>query len=299
MWNIRHILCPMDFSPPSHRAFRYAVELARAYGATLHLLHVRPRLSSGVAFNDEDSPRPFLVDEPSLRRRLRDLAMVARASDVQVKPLLLRGSVRSVTEATARSCRADVVILGTHGYRGWERWTLGSTAEHLLRRLPVPLLLIPGTLRRLTPLSRLRRVLVTTDFSQGSLEAIGYAVELGREFNGRLTLLHVVPTLSRLVARLSYRFSPAERSRHLRVAASVLRQLIPDEPDADITPKVASGVPYRAILDLASKERSDLIVMNIHGAGFMERALLGTTAERVIRASPCPVLAIPPGRRPA
>jgi nucleotide-binding universal stress UspA family protein len=58
--------------------------------------------------------------------------------------------------------------------------------------------------------------------------------------------------------------------------------------------EVVIGTPYQRILAVAHEEHADIIVMNIHGKGMLERALMGTTAERVLRAAECPVLAIPP-----
>ena len=61
--------------------------------------------------------------------------------------------------------------------------------------------------------------------------------------------------------------------------------------------KVETGEPYREILNVLKQTRADLLVMNIHGKGRLERALLGSTAERVIRGAPCPVMAIPPAKQ--
>ena len=62
----------------------------------------------------------------------------------------------------------------------------------------------------------------------------------------------------------------------------------------DVTTRVEFGMPYRLILRVLGKEKPDLLVMNIHGKGMMERALIGSTAERIVRSAKCPVLLIPP-----
>src|SRR5262249_37045701 len=58
--------------------------------------------------------------------------------------------------------------------------------------------------------------------------------------------------------------------------------------------RVRTGVPYRVILSMLEDEKIDLLVMNIHGKGMLDRALLGSTAERVVRVAPCPVMLMPP-----
>ena len=64
-----------------------------------------------------------------------------------------------------------------------------------------------------------------------------------------------------------------------------------------VVTRVATGVPYRIILRTIEDEKIDLLVMNIHGKGMLDRALLGSTAERVVRAARCPVMLIPPLKR--
>src|SRR6266568_416375 len=65
----------------------------------------------------------------------------------------------------------------------------------------------------------------------------------------------------------------------------------------EIVTRVETGVPYRIILKTLEDEKIDLLVMNIHGKGMLDRALLGSTAERVVRVAPCPVMLIPPMKR--
>ena len=65
----------------------------------------------------------------------------------------------------------------------------------------------------------------------------------------------------------------------------------------DIRTRVETGVPYRMILRAIEYEQPDLLVMNIHGKGMLDRALLGSTAERIVRAAFCPVMVVPPMKR--
>src|SRR6059036_4105027 len=78
-----------------------------------------------------------------------------------------------------------------------------------------------------------------------------------------------------------------------------LADLVPAEAKdwCDIKTRVETGAPYRIILRILEDEKIDLLVMNIHGKGMLDRALLGSTAERVVRAAPCPVMLIPPVKR--
>jgi len=75
-----------------------------------------------------------------------------------------------------------------------------------------------------------------------------------------------------------------------------LEKLIPPEVKSwcEVKIRVDVGVPYSVILDALKSDRSDLLVMNVHGKSLLDRALLGSTAERVVRGAVCPVLLIPP-----
>jgi nucleotide-binding universal stress UspA family protein len=78
-----------------------------------------------------------------------------------------------------------------------------------------------------------------------------------------------------------------------------LDDLVPPEATTwcDVKTEVETGVPYRIIVRVLEDEKIDLLVMNIHGKGMLDRALLGSTAERVVRVAPCPVMLIPPLKR--
>jgi nucleotide-binding universal stress UspA family protein len=184
-----------------------------------------------------------------------------------------------------------MVIMGTHGRSGLERWFMGSTTEKLLRRSPVPVLTIRGTgEKRVVPL--FRHILVTTDFSSGTSDALAYAFSLARENKSKVTLLHVVHLVAADVSG-SYREGVTELYR------KDLDALVPPEARkwCDVGIKVESGIPYRVILRTLESENADLLVMNIHGKGMLDRALLGSTADRVVRGASCPVLMIPPKRK--
>ena len=182
--------------------------------------------------------------------------------------------------------------MGTHGRRAVERWFLGSTTEKLLRHSPAPLVTISATAEKSFIPPRFQRILVTTDFSDGTPDALAYAFSVAQENESQVTLLHVLHDID---ADLSgkYRESLISGVRHQ------LDDMIPAEAKnwCDIVTRAEIGVPYRIILRMLEEEKIDLLVMNIHGKGMLDRALLGSTAERVVRAACCPVMMIPPMKR--
>ena len=189
-----------------------------------------------------------------------------------------------------------MVIVGKHARSAVERWFIGSTTDRLLRRTATPLLIIDdGKGRRSIP-PKIRRIMVTTDFSDTE-DALAYGLSLGQEAHASLVFLHVVPPIALPVSPpllpVLVSQQPPEQARQ------ELENRLPRDAreHCSVETRIETGEPYREILNVIKEIRADLLVMNIHGKSGLERALLGSTAERVIRGATCPVMAIPPAKR--
>jgi nucleotide-binding universal stress UspA family protein len=289
MVRIQRILCPVDFFPASLRAVDYAIGLAQKYGAKLHLLHVvSPILYSTeqYAFTVSD-----IIDSMKKQsaRKMKKLERKARAAGLTIYTDVRTGEVKREIESAVRATKADILVMGTHGRRGMEKWFLGSVTERMLRRSPIPVLTLRGSKKARTTTTR---ILVTTDFSEGTDNALNYALSIARANKARLTLLHVLEE-TRAVISPQYRKEITEGVRR-----ELLQRILADaQGPPDIDTAVEAGTPYHIILRLLKKERIDLLVMNTHGKGMLHRALLGSTSERVVRAADCPVMLIPPMKK--
>ncbi len=133
-------------------------------------------------------------------------------------------------------------------------------------------------------------ILHPTDFSEISKYALPYAIEFAKKYNARLDILHVL--------ELPYgAISLADEA--MRSAQESLRALIPQKQreGIEIVPIIKRGKASEEIVKVATDRGTDLIVLATHGHSGLEHALLGSTAERVVRKAPCPVLTIRnPGR---
>jgi nucleotide-binding universal stress UspA family protein len=139
------------------------------------------------------------------------------------------------------------------------------------------------------------RILVAVDFSPASEEAGAHARRLAALSDAELVLTHVVPEAPRLVG------GPLTRER-LAEVHTALRRWADDKltkwaetarPEGRrVRLAVRIGVPYEEIVDLATDERADLVVIGTQGRTGIPRALLGSVAERVVRLAPCPVLSV-------
>jgi nucleotide-binding universal stress UspA family protein len=292
MISITKILCPVDFFPASDAAFDHAVSLAANYDARVHLLHViTPLLPTAYEYAIDTAA---IMDslEKNAAEELGKLAARAREAGVFVDTEIRIGDVYDEIKHAIEDERPELLVMGTHGRRGVERWFMGSTTEKMLRHSPVPMLTISSTGEKVTTTPRFHRILVTTDFSDGTPDALAYAFSVAQENDARITLLHVIHDAA---ADVSGKY----RDSLVKGVEKQLADLVPPEARnwCDVVTCVETGVPYRIILRTLEDEKVDLLVMNIHGKGMLDRALLGSTAERVVRAASCPVMLIPPMKR--
>ena len=292
MITINKILCPVDFCPASDASVKYAASLAANYGAKIHLLHViTPVLPAqyDYAISSIDIVKEL---ETAANAEMTALAERTRRTGVVCDVDIRIGDVYDEIKKTIEAAKPELVVMGTHGRRGLERWFMGSTTEKLLRHSPVPLLTISESGEKVAESPAFRRILVTTDFSTGTPDALAYAFSVAQENDAQITLMHVVHDVA---ADISGRY----RDSLIRGVEKQLQDLVPAEAKnwCDVTTRVEAGQPYRIILRILEEEKVDLLVMNIHGKGIVDRALVGSTAERVVRAAPCPVMLIPPLKR--
>jgi nucleotide-binding universal stress UspA family protein len=292
MIQIKKILCPIDFFPASLKAFDYALKLAANYEAGIFALHVvSPIVPTFYDFPLNLSEYTGALQKQS-RHELAKLGKKAEKLNVPFRSEVVIGSTDAEIHKALKKSNSDFVIMGTHGRKGLERWILGSEADRMIRSCPVPLLTLGAAKGTRSSPPAIRSILVTTDFSEGTADALKYAFSLAQECQARLTLLHVVD-------QVTVESSVKSSLPTIDAIRGQLEKVIPDDvrPWCDVKTRVEVGMPYRTILAIQKSEKADLLVMNVHGKSLIDRALLGSTAERVVRAAVCPVLLIPPVAR--
>src|SRR5437762_756928 len=190
MITIKTILCPVDFFPASDAAVIYATSLARNYDAGIHLLHVITPVATSTYEYAIDTTEIMKSMEEAATREVTSLTARLKEAGVRSEFEIRVGDVYDEIKYAIEAVKPEIVVMGTHGRRGVERWFMGSTTEKLLRHSPVPLITISGTGEKaITP--KFRRILVTTDFSDGTPDALAYAFSVAQENESRISLLHV------------------------------------------------------------------------------------------------------------
>lgn len=142
---------------------------------------------------------------------------------------------------------------------------------------------------------QIKKILFPTDFSEGAKNAIPYAVDMAKAYGAKLYLLHVIydiATASGLHvphASVDEMYSEMQATAQRELERFGLRER---EGLKDVEHSIKRGVPYEEILKFAQDNNIDLIVIGTHGRKGLDRVLFGSTAERVVRNSSCPVLTV-------
>ena len=140
---------------------------------------------------------------------------------------------------------------------------------------------------------KLKKVLVPTDFSDSARHAFSYGVSFAREYHAELVLLHVVENLTVGYASDLFPVPMAEVFQEISGYARTELQKLAEEARQKgivVSELVVQGKPSAEIIRHAAENDVDMIVLGTHGKGMLDKALFGSTAERVIRRAPCPVL---------
>lgn len=136
-----------------------------------------------------------------------------------------------------------------------------------------------------------KRILVPVDFSESTEKVIEYAVPLARQFGAKMILMHVVEPM---IYPPEAGFVPVDETQVIQSAKRRLRQLAASVKAPRLIAKsaVALGSPYHEICEAAPTLGVGLIIISTHGYTGLQHVFMGSTAERVVRHAPCPVLVL-------
>jgi nucleotide-binding universal stress UspA family protein len=267
------ILCPVDFSELSAHALRYADLLSRCGNAKVVAAYANwfeaPPYFTEARVAELKSE--FRESQGQAERMLGEFVTSTlgdRAAPVETRVVeaLPADGIRQLAAAT----RAGLIVMGTHGRSGLNRWMLGSVTERILRESPVPVLTV-----RSAPKGPIRRILCPVSDTPSSRGALAAAAAFGACFDAAVTALHV-------------------REEHGRGSIPNLCEWIPagERSHCNIRELVRHGNAAEEILKLAAEEDYDLLVLGATRRRFFEGMVLGTTTLRAVRHASCPVLSV-------
>ncbi|HZS45572.1 MAG TPA: universal stress protein [Blastocatellia bacterium] len=283
------ILCPTDLTPASDEVLRYATALANTYNATLLIAHCNPNLSP-----DQKSIQQTM---DSVRRAIEKRIQNGLLINGYWQPIVLFGDPLEKINRAAFEHEANLVVVGSNHGPVPAR-VLGSTAESICHTSPCSVLVMhPGEYEaKPNKQGELKRILVAHDFSADAQLALQHAISLSRVYESELHLIHVVSPH----AKYESAFAPATVADfgQLFEAEQRLNRVLVTETTKwnEAKSSVSKGNPYNEILEYARKQEIDLICIGIKRSPLPLPRPFGTTVDRVLHQTRCPVLVARPSR---
>ena len=275
------ILVPTDFSDVSQRALAYAKNIARQYQSHLFLAHVNQPI------NPIMPPEAVWIEEGGIQRQLEEQLEQAgaalRSEGFQAEALSVTGTIQRSILSLIRENKVDLLVMGTHGRKGLDRFLFGSDAEAVLRHVECPVLVIgpqvvPATNQKWHP----KRLICAATLDPNSAWIAAYAYHLSVQFQAEFMLINVEdPALPRESADWPLFENEFKKNLAGGIGSNnAVRTLLSD------------SLPAHKIVDVAKERNVDLIVVGVHTASAMASHLAPGTAPQVLTEAPCPVLAL-------
>ncbi|CAN5451819.1 universal stress protein UspE [soil metagenome] len=293
MERIKRIAVGIDYSPASADALKQAVRMAAGGEAEVMALHV---FEEGVVHDLQQQVQ--IEEEPLLdgaRRRLADF-IHARVGESPVSAEVVIGHPFEALLQFVERGAADFLMLGVRGQEHPNRAT-GELAVKCVRKAPLPVMLVPegGS-------GAYRTVVACIDFSEMSAVVARTAVEMARADGAAVRFVHVYRPLGLILGSMEQYMPAYPLLPEDEMVAGMLRELDAFVAGLDVD---LGGVDYEttildalnvggAIHDFVKEKEDCLVVLGTVGRTGMKRFLMGTTAEKVVRGTPCAILALKP-----
>lgn len=319
---VQHILVPTDFSERSEKAIEMAGAFVDFFGCTVDLIHTVPLLKYfhesmdplGVPFSLEKHLYPHCLE--IAQKKLEELA--EKHIKKEYRGNMITHVERKASEMIAEQANKgnyDLVLMSAKGEHDTVH-VMGGTTEKVIRHSHVPVLAIDDD----HELEEIKNIVVPVDFSDSSFFAVVPALELARELNARITLLHVVelysagsdmipyvpttvdeqPVYENIMAKLSdYLLTHEQYKLFLQRTGVVFEDVLISNDGAnsnsvEVETKVIKGISAHYEIADYTNDHADMVVMSTHGRIGLARVFIGSTTEQVSRQIDKPLLTVRP-----
>ncbi len=293
MSQLKRIVVGHDLKASGEMAVQSAASLARRCGAALKLIyvaepyHLYQRLSHPLT-------SPYSVEEIAQKAgaKLETLTASAALASLPVAYEVRTGRPFVELIVACRAWQGDLLVVG--GPSAEEGPLLGSTAERVVRKAPVPVLVAKRVFT-----AESKGFLVPTDFSPSAKKAAEEAIALAENFGGRVLFFHAFDLSFVYTSVYGPELAPVPPTPLLTPAdiEGEWHAFLSDLPSLEKVSwekRTTEGRVVTAIIRCAVEQQADVIVMGTHGHSDLAHVLLGSVAEQVVRTAPCPVVTVRP-----
>jgi nucleotide-binding universal stress UspA family protein len=280
------IIVGFDESPSSKAAAVEAANWIKRHGGSLYLVH-------SVFFDTEE----FGIAPEQLEKRLKigekvcveAQETITKEFGIEAHYVLCEGEPPEVIAEVAQGKKADLIMLGTYGRKGLNRLLMGSVTAQIILDTALDTLIVKKPCSECT--GTYKSILVPFDGSEFSRKALTRACQLSKLDQAEVTVLYVIPRYEEMV---DFFKTKSIQNSLQQEAEKIISKAVDLAGILGITPRteIVEGHAAEKTVDTAQRLKSDLIAMGSHGYRGINKVIMGSTAERVILNSPCPVLVV-------
>lgn len=282
----KSIIVGYDESLSSKAALKEASRWVNAHGGKLFLIHA-------VYFDQEE----FTILPSQMERRFEFGTNVCRQAkqnlhdefglNGNVESLVCEGEPPEVLVETAEGKKADLIALGTYGRKGFKRFLMGSVTSQVILNAPCDVLVVSRECSLCT--GKYRSILVPFNGSESSKKALVRACELSKIDNGEITVLYVIPRYEEM---MDFFKTDSVKKSLLQEAGKITdgAKKIAAAHGVEIKTAVAEGHAGDEVVEMSETLLNDLIVVGSHGWRGVDKAIMGSTVERIIAHASRPIL---------
>ncbi len=210
---------------------------------------------------------------------------------------IVEGVPEQVLVTAANEGDVDLVVMGTHGLSGFQKFFLGSVTERVLHRVKVPVLALSPWVRdsKTGTFRPPQTIVMAIDFGPESESVVRHGIWLKEHYKAKLVAVNVVSVPYVLASEFG--IEPVSEMQLQRIRESLvdeswkkLQALLPESTGTEIA--VTFGWPFEALQKEVSHRSADLVLMGAGGHGNLGFTWLGSTCHKMVRWAPCPVMVV-------
>ncbi len=248
-----------------------------------------------VFFDEEE----FVIDPGQREKRfalgkktcyqMREKVSAEFGLNGNLEALICEGEPHDVLVDVATARHADLIAIGTHGRKGLKKLFLGSVTSRVIASSPCDVLVVKKPCERCT--GKYESILLSFDGSDFSKKALEQACELSKIDGSEMTAIYVIPRYEEMIEFFASSFIKENLHRDAETIMEKAKE-IAMKHGLRINTEIAEGDEADKIIETANRLRNDLIIRGTHGWTGVNKAIIGSIAERVIINAPCPVLVV-------
>jgi len=282
---IKKIVWATDFSKESRFCLPYIKYFSETLKTENHALHVLPRFSDWIyetVFSSDGEL--FKTVEKTRQKSLKKIENYGKRSNIPIEPRVVEGRMEcDEIIKYANENGIDMIFAGRKGISEIEQILIGSTTSRLIRNSDIPVFVIPKARRGI----EIEKILCPIDFNEPSMMELTYAISLARQLRAKLFVVHIAEFFN-------YRVPVFKRDKLIdKINKKIVS--IAEKNDYEIENIIYDmGEPAKKIIEIAKKNKIDVITMASHQRKGIEKLFLGSISEKVLMYSGIPVLILPP-----